>query len=123
LIIHGQVMDASVYFKMADLVITQSGHSTAMELLTLGKPSIMVPDANQTEQENNARRMVELGVSRQITYDTLSGGTLKTVITDMLATDTHQQAAEQMAQRADDIHGAAAAANVLREYAHRLLAY
>ncbi len=38
--------------KAADLVVTQAGHSTAMELLTLGKPSVIIPDMKQREQEN-----------------------------------------------------------------------
>ncbi len=53
--------DISVYMKNAGLIITQAGHSTAMEILTLGKPALIIPDEGQLEQENNASRMRELG--------------------------------------------------------------
>ena len=35
------------YYLNADLVITQAGHSTAMELITLGIPMLVVPDTGQ----------------------------------------------------------------------------
>lgn len=63
--------DISVYMQNADLIITQAGHSTAMEILTLGKPALIIPDEGQIEQENNASRMRELGVCETLEYGTL----------------------------------------------------
>lgn len=115
--------DCAAYLKAADLVITQAGHSTAMELLTLGKPSIVVPDTKQIEQENNARRMVELGVSLKVDYHQLEQGDLGEALDKMFREPSYRLNAEAMARQAKEIHGAARAAEVLREYAHRLLAY
>ena len=39
----------------AQLIIAQAGHSTAMEILTLGKPALIIPIKGQIEQENNAK--------------------------------------------------------------------
>lgn len=114
---------AMSYFKAADLVITQGGHSTAMELLTLGRPSLVIPDANQIEQENNARRLEELGVSRALSYDQLSADLLKPAMDAMLETPSYRLAAERLADEAAALHGARRAAETLREYAGRLLAY
>ena len=63
--------DISVYMQNADLIITQAGHSTAMEILALGKPALIIPDEGQVEQENNASRMRELGVCETLEYITL----------------------------------------------------
>jgi uncharacterized protein (TIGR00661 family) len=124
--IHPFVKEAAPYFKAADLVITQAGHSTAMELLTLGKPSLIVPDAQQIEQENNARRMVELGVSLKMEYDGLGKGSLTAFcehIQHLLDSPQFGERTCEFAAMAAEIHGAKQAADHLREFAHRLLAY
>jgi UDP-N-acetylglucosamine--N-acetylmuramyl-(pentapeptide) pyrophosphoryl-undecaprenol N-acetylglucosamine transferase len=124
--IHPFVKDAAPYFKAADLVITQAGHSTAMELLTLGKPSLIVPDSHQIEQENNARRMVELGVALSMAYDDLLDETqapLREKIRQLLESPEFSERTRAFASMAAEIHGAATAANHLREFAHRLSAY
>lgn len=124
--LHPFVKEAAPYFKAADLVITQAGHSTAMELLTLGKPSLIVPDSHQIEQENNAGRMVELGLSLKIEYDQIGDASrqaLRETIETLLATPRFAERAGEFAQMAREIHGAANAARHLREFAHRLSAY
>jgi len=121
----GQVANCAPYFKAADCVITQAGHSTAMELLTLGKPSIIVPDLMQSEQENNARRLEGLGVSSRINYEALKEDpdALAKVLDAMLKTSRYQRNAEQMAQKSTNMNGTRYAARILSDYSHRLLAY
>lgn len=123
----GMLKDCSSTFKAADLVITQAGHSSAMELLTLGKPCIVVPDTRQIEQENNARRLEELGVALKVEYHQLEKGVqgeaLGEAMDHMFRDPSFLENAKLMAAKAKEIHGAAQAAQVLREYAHRLLAY
>jgi UDP-N-acetylglucosamine--N-acetylmuramyl-(pentapeptide) pyrophosphoryl-undecaprenol N-acetylglucosamine transferase len=115
--------DCAGHFKAADVVITQAGHSTAMELLTLGKPCIVVPDANQIEQENNARRLQELGTAICMPYNRLTSARLREAVETMLAHGSHWHHAGVLAELAKTIHGATYAADVLREFAQRLTAY
>jgi UDP-N-acetylglucosamine--N-acetylmuramyl-(pentapeptide) pyrophosphoryl-undecaprenol N-acetylglucosamine transferase len=121
----GVVSDCSPWFKAADCVITQAGHSTAMELLTLGKPSVIVPDSKQIEQENNARRMTELGVSTSVTYADLESSTttLALALDQVLDQDHYRQQAQFMAGLAESIHGAQYTAGVLSEFSGRLSRY
>lgn len=124
--IHAFVKDAAPYFKAADVVITQAGHSTAMELLTLGKPSLIIPDTLQIEQENNARRMVELGLALKMEYHELEDGhqaSLRETIQRLLESPEFGERAREFAAMAAEIHGAETAADHLREFAHRLSAY
>jgi len=117
------VFDPVEYFAQADLVITQAGHSTAMELLTLGVPSVVVPDSNQVEQENNARKLVQLGVCRRVLYSDLTLDTLRRAVGEVLHNDSYRKQAEQLAAKAALIDGAYQTAEVLRDYASRLSAY
>ncbi|WP_303674123.1 glycosyltransferase [Vampirovibrio chlorellavorus] len=124
--IHPFVKEAAPYFKAADLVITQAGHSTAMELLTLGKPSLIVPDSQQIEQENNASRMLELGVSLTMSYQALSDSSQRALcanIERLLGDPEFETRTREFATMAAEIHGARRAAEHLKEFAHRLSAY
>ncbi len=121
--ITGMVPDIASYLKAADLVITQAGHSTAMELLTLGKPSIIIPDLKQIEQENNASRMSEMEVAIIISYEDLSANKLADSIYNMLNEPKFAQNAEKFKEMAKNIQGSKKAAEVLREYSSRLQYY
>lgn len=121
--IKGFVPFVAPYLKSADLVVTQAGHSTAMELLTLGKPALIVPDKKQIEQENNSRRLCELGVATQIKYDELTVNYLSQRIQMMLEASCYAENAEKMAVLAEEIDGTKKAEAVLRDYFSRLVAY
>lgn len=111
------------YYKAADLVVTQAGHSTAMELLSLGKQSLLVPDYKQIEQESNARRMVELGASTQLTYPELSGAALAARIQHQLQTRTYELNAVRLGRQAAKLEGARRVAELVTDYALRVTAY
>lgn len=111
------------YLKTADLVITHAGHSTAMELLTLGKQSIIIPDQNQIEQENNALRMKELGVSKTISYKELSCDKLLSTIKLMLDNDDCVCKAKEISDIAKTNKGREKAALILKDYMSRLSKY
>ncbi len=111
------------YYKACDLVVTQAGHSTAMELLSLGKQSLLVPDYRQIEQESNAARMVELDVSSQLTYPDLSGVELARRIQHHLATRSYEINALRLARAATELDGSRRLAEIVREYALRVMAY
>ena len=124
--IHPFVKEAAPYFKAADLVITQAGHSTAMELLTLGRPSLIIPDSQQIEQENNASRMAELGVSLTMPYEALEDGdqaALRHNIQRLLDSPEFLTRTQEFAAMAAQMKGSSTAAQHLREFAHRLSAY
>ncbi|MGD9900573.1 MAG: glycosyltransferase, partial [Calditrichaceae bacterium] len=50
--------------RQSDLVIFHGGYGTAMEVVTAGKPSVVIP--SHSEQEGNGRRLEKLGVSKTI---------------------------------------------------------
>jgi UDP:flavonoid glycosyltransferase YjiC (YdhE family) len=82
-----------------------------------------VPDSNQVEQENNARKLVQLGVCRRVLYSDLSLDTLRRAVGEVLHNDAYRKQAEQLAAKAALIDGAYQTAEILRDYASRLSAY
>jgi len=57
------------YMKAADILVMPAGHSTIMESILLAKPSIIIPDSGQPEQESNARAYQKLGFGKRLPTD------------------------------------------------------
>ncbi|MEM3536428.1 MAG: glycosyltransferase [Candidatus Bathyarchaeia archaeon] len=60
------------HLKACDLVIGRAGHGTLTQCLCYGKPMILVPTPNHTEQLSNAIQAKKLGVAEVIQQDSLS---------------------------------------------------
>ena len=69
------------YLKACDFVISRAGHGTVMQAICYGKPMILIPTPNHTEQRNNARRATELGVASSIEQANLNKETLLSAAT------------------------------------------
>ena len=50
-------------FERADVIVSRAGHETIMKAVSEGKPLVLIPPPNHTEQSNNAKRAEELGVA------------------------------------------------------------
>lgn len=121
--IQGMIPDISSYLKTADIVIAQAGHSTAMEILSLGKPSIIVPDLNQIEQENNADRMSELEVSEVISHKQLNVNRMYDCIQKVMKDEKYKKNAQLFAKMSKEMNAKKRVADILSEYAMRLHRY
>ncbi len=121
--IFNKMVSIAPYLNAADLIITQAGHSTAMEILTLGKPSIIIPDFKQTEQENNAMRMEELKTAIKIEYKEFQPKKLAEGIIKIMNESVYTENAEKFRIMASEIQGSKNAANVIRDYSSRLQYY
>ncbi|MCX9013090.1 MAG: glycosyltransferase [Candidatus Methanoperedens sp.] len=115
--------DISAYMRAAELIITQAGHSTAMEILTLGKPALIIPDKGQIEQERNAGRMKELGVCDTLDYSSLEPEQLFNKIYILLNDVRFRRRAGQFSERAKVMGGAKKAADIILGLSERMLCY
>ncbi len=115
--------DISPYMRAAELIITQAGHSTAMEILTLGKPALIIPDKGQIEQESNAARMRELGVCETLDYASLEPEHLFEKIHTLLSDMRFREKAERYSEMAKKMKGPKKAADIILELSDRILCY
>ncbi|VVB87634.1 UDP-N-acetylglucosamine--N-acetylmuramyl-(pentapeptide) pyrophosphoryl-undecaprenol N-acetylglucosamine transferase [uncultured archaeon] len=115
--------DISAYMNAAELIVTQAGHSTAMEIMTLGKPSLLIPDKGQIEQESNAARMRELGVCETLDYDSLSPESLFEKIHILLKNGNYRERAGQYSEMAKRMNGTKRAADIILELSERVQCY
>lgn len=85
------VVDRYEYLKACDLVVCRGGHSTIMQSICYGKPSIIIPTPNHTEQYANARRAKELGVAEAIHQHDLSRKRLLELAERILTDDGYKE--------------------------------
>lgn len=123
LLVLGFVENPSHYYLNSDLVITQAGHSTAMELITLGVPMLIVPDTGQIEQESNAKRLCELGVASRLSYKDLTTSILFQSVRDMFADGSYISNSKNLSKLAKSYIAEEEAARIIRDYSTRIQAY
>ncbi|MEM3566784.1 MAG: UDP-N-acetylglucosamine--N-acetylmuramyl-(pentapeptide) pyrophosphoryl-undecaprenol N-acetylglucosamine transferase [Candidatus Bathyarchaeia archaeon] len=75
------------YLKACDLVIGRAGHGTITQCMCYGKPMILVPTPNHTEQLNNAVQAKKIGVAKVIQQENLSLNKLLITIKQALTAD------------------------------------
>lgn len=88
-----------VLMNAADVVICRSGAITLAELCALGKPSVLIPSPNVTNnhQEYNARALSDVGAAITITEDSFNVMSLEKAVFKILYDDVY---ATQMAEKA-----------------------
>jgi len=108
------------YMRASDLIITQSGHSTVMEMLCFGKTGILIPDKGQYEQEAIARRAKELKLCERITHDRLSPKTLTKKIDILLSDKSYKKNTQKLSKIARKLNGPKKVADMAIEYSSRM---
>jgi len=82
------------YLKASDLVIGRAGHGTITQCMCYGKPSILVPTPNHTEQLSNAKQAENLGVAKIVLQERLGKGKLLESVQQILQAKTLDRLAE-----------------------------
>jgi UDP:flavonoid glycosyltransferase YjiC (YdhE family) len=60
------------YLKACDVVIGRAGHGTITQCMCYGKPIVLIPTPNHTEQLTNARQAQNLGAARVVLQEWLT---------------------------------------------------
>jgi UDP-N-acetylglucosamine--N-acetylmuramyl-(pentapeptide) pyrophosphoryl-undecaprenol N-acetylglucosamine transferase len=82
LTVYDWVEDQYQLLRASSVVISRAGHGTIMKAIMLGKPMILVPIPDHTEQYGNAKRASQLGLAevvpqREVTTERLLDATRK----------------------------------------------
>ena len=82
--VHGWIKNRFEYLKACDIVISRGGHGTLSQSIFFGKPIVLIPTPCHTEQMNNAKKAVELGIARLILQNNLNKNCLLKVVQNIL---------------------------------------
>jgi len=66
LTIYGWVEDQYELLKASNVIISRAGHGTIMKAIALGKPMILIPIPDHTEQYGNAMRACSMGFAELV---------------------------------------------------------
>ena len=103
------------YLKACDLVIARAGHGTLTQSICYGKPLILVPTPSHTEQLNNAKRAVELGIAQMIEQKELSKEELLKTIQKTLGNTQFRERVEQIQIEVLKLNGVTVAVKTITE--------
>ena len=84
--------DMNLAYAASDLVVARSGATTLAELCAVGKPSLLVPlaTASNNEQEINGRYLERQGGAKVILDKDLNAATLNAAIDRLMSNDTER---------------------------------
>jgi len=105
------------YLKACDLVIARAGHGTLTQSICYGKPLILVPTPSHTEQFNNAKRAVELGIAKMIEQEDLNRETLLAAIQELLGNTEFHERVEQIQREVLELNAVETAIQTIAEVA------
>jgi len=114
---YGWLPNRFEYLKACDLVISRAGHGTVAHSICYGKPMILVPTPSHTEQLNNAKNAVELGVAEMIEQDDLNKHMLLATVEKILENSRFQEKAEQIQEDITKLNGLETAVQIIVDVA------
>lgn len=84
------------FLKACDLVISRASLGTLTQAVCYGKPLVLIPTPNQTEQLNNAKRAEELGVAKVIDQKKLNYKGFLSTVQEVFTSDHYKKRAEEI---------------------------
>jgi UDP-N-acetylglucosamine--N-acetylmuramyl-(pentapeptide) pyrophosphoryl-undecaprenol N-acetylglucosamine transferase len=96
--------------------VSRGGHGTLSQSICYGKPVILVPTPSHTEQLNNAKKAVDLGVAELILQENLNREVLLKAVKKLLDAK-HQERSKQLQNEVLQYNGLDTAAKIIQEKA------
>jgi UDP-N-acetylglucosamine--N-acetylmuramyl-(pentapeptide) pyrophosphoryl-undecaprenol N-acetylglucosamine transferase len=92
--VSGYVDDMIATYQWADLIISRAGANAVLEISYVGRPAILIPLPNATEQLENASAIQEKGQAIIIEEDVNLSANFKTTLEYLFETNIYQQMLE-----------------------------
>lgn len=89
--VYDWIEDQDSVIRASEIVISRAGHGTIMKSLVHGKPMLLIPIPDHTEQYGNARRARALHVAEIIDQARLDRRTLKAAVNQILQGDGYRE--------------------------------
>jgi UDP:flavonoid glycosyltransferase YjiC (YdhE family) len=117
--VHDWIDDQDSLIEKSEVVISRAGHGTIMKSLIHGKPMILIPIPDHTEQYGNARRAKSLNVAEIIDQPELDSATLKAAIDEILQSELYRNSCAAIRVEAAAMHAVQAACDGIIRVAPR----
>lgn len=108
------------YMHASDLIISQSGHSTLMEMICSGKTGIIIPDRNQYEQESLSKRVGEMELFKVMSYDNLKPEKIIKNLETLMGEKKYKKNVVKLSKLAKKLKGPKVIADMAIDYSSRM---
>ena len=108
------------YLKTSDFVVSQSGHSTVMEMICAGKTGIVVPDKKQYEQECIAKGARSMKLFKTMRYDDLEPEKLIRNLEILKGDKNYKKNVLKLSKMAKKLNGPKKMADKAMDYSSRM---
>ena len=105
------------YIDACDIVVSRAGHGTIMKCLVYGKPMILIPIPDHTEQIGNARRAAQLHVAEVIDQTALNAGTLTSAVKDLMRRNDFRMNSVKISRSARSLNAIGSACDIIEKLA------
>jgi len=105
------------YLKACDLIVARAGHGIIVKALAYGKPMILIPIPDHTEQYGNARRTAQLKVAVVIPQEELNRNTLLDAVEKMLSSKIYSEKALEVSRAISGLKAVETAAGIVMDIA------
>ena len=105
------------WMKISDVIVTLAGHTTIMEIISLGIPNIIIPIDNHPEQLKNAVNIEKYGISIVKELKNLNPNEISSDINRLLNDSEVMKRAQTVKELFSDYHGTDDAVKIIIENA------
>jgi UDP:flavonoid glycosyltransferase YjiC (YdhE family) len=103
------------FIRASDILVCRAGHGTIMKSLLYGKPMVLIPIPDHTEQIGNARRATQLHVAKVVEQSALNGSTLESAIREVLDSNVYRKKSAEISRRAASMHAIPTSCNMIQK--------
>jgi UDP:flavonoid glycosyltransferase YjiC (YdhE family) len=107
------------FIRASDVVVSRAGHGTIMKSLLYGKPMVLIPIPDHTEQIGNARRALQLHVARIIDQKVLNGENLQLSIEEILDSNEYRTKTAEISRIAGSMQSIPRACDIIEKLGTR----
>ena len=106
-------------FDLSHLLVARSGHTTLGQCVDAGKPAVLVPIYNHSEQIWNADKFSRLGLGLELRSENLTRVSLVRSVSKCLEESTYLESALKMKQVSNKYDGVEGAKQIIDSYLER----
>jgi len=117
LIIYNWLPTRFEFLKLSDLVISKGGLGTISQAIAYGKPLVIIPTPNHTEQINNAIRAEDLGVAKVLHQQELNLNSLLYCIEELLQDEGYINKVREISKNISHVDAVETAIDIITEFA------
>jgi UDP-N-acetylglucosamine--N-acetylmuramyl-(pentapeptide) pyrophosphoryl-undecaprenol N-acetylglucosamine transferase len=117
--IYDWIENQDEFIRACDMIVSRAGHGIMMKSMSYGKPMVLIPIPDHTEQYGNARRAVSLNLAELIYQSELNYQTLNEAVEKILNFPEYKLTAQRVKAVANSMDALGLACDTIMKASYR----